>query len=159
MPIYLKCLQMGTRGKCTFGGKGYPTCPEGIPPSALCPFTLNVYKWALEQMGTWVKCTFGERGTSRALKGYPQVPYAHFPQMYVNGHWGKWALGVNAHLGERGTPSALCPFISNVGHWGHLGKRAPQVSCTHFPQFFQMGSGENGPWGPKCPFAPVLILP
>ena len=31
-----------------------------------------------------------------------------------------------------------------TGANGHLEKRAPQVSCTHFPQNFEMGRGENG---------------
>ena len=101
VPIFLKCLKMGTGaiwaltdnwGKWRFGGIGTPSILKGYTPSALCPFPPNVCKWALGQMKTWGKWTFGG-------KRYLKCPEPIFSNVY------KWALGANGHLGERGTPS------------------------------------------------------
>ena len=74
------------QGKWTFGEKGYPKCPNGLPqvPGVHFPqmFTNGHWgKWALR-----ANVHLGERDNPRALKRYPQVPYAHLPQMFTNGH-------------------------------------------------------------------------
>ena len=78
MPIFLKCLQMGT-GANGHLGQMY-IWGKGVPPSALCPFSSNVYKWALGQMGTWGKCTFGGKGYPTCLKECPKCPMPISPK-------------------------------------------------------------------------------
>ena len=106
--------QMGTWGKCTFGGKVQPKYPKEVPQVSYAHFSQMFTsghrgKWALG-----VNAHLEKRGIP-CPKEVPQVPYAHLPQMFTNGHWGKWALGENVHLGQRGTPRALkgypkCPM-------------------------------------------------
>ena len=122
-------VQIGTKANGHSGKRG--------TPSARCPFSPNVCKWALGKMDTWGKWTFGGKGHPKCPKEVPQVPYAHFPQMFTSGHWGKWALGENVHLGERGTPRAL--------------KGYPKCPMPISLKYLQMGTGANGHWG-KCTF-------
>ena len=92
MPIFPKCLQMGTGANEHLG--------EG---DALCPFPPNVYKWALGQIDIWVK-------------EVPQVSCAHFPQVFSNEQWRKWALSANGHFGKfsPSVPLPQCPFCPSV---------------------------------------------
>ena len=159
--------QMGTWGKCIFGGKRHPKCPEEVPQVS---YAHVPQMFTSEQWGKWalgVNAHLGEGGTP-CPKRLPQVPYGHFPQMYVNKHWGKWAPGVNAHLGERGTPSALCPFTPNVYKWalGQMdiwGKGHPKCPVPISSKFFKwavekMGLGDPSAHLPQCPFCPSAHL-
>ena len=111
------------------GERGTP-CPKGVPPSALCPFTSNVYKWALGKMGTWGKCTFGR-------KGYP-MPQSALCLFTSNVY--EWALGqmsfwAKCAFGGKGYPT--CP------------KSEPQVLYAHFLQMFTNGHWGKGTFGEK----------
>ena len=138
----------------------------------MCPFPLNVYRWALGAsvyLGkevAYVKCPapisptclpMGAGANKHLGKKIPYCPMPIFPKCMQMG------TGVNGHLGQmhiwgkrypkclKGVPQLPCvhfPKMYANGHWGKFEKRAPQVSCAHFPQIFS-----NGPLRPKCPFA------
>ena len=110
--------------KWTFGEKGIPNALKRYP-SALCPFSPNIYKWALGQMGTETNGHLGQMDIWG--KGVPQVTY-------------------------RGTPSALCPFLKNVckqalGQMGIWGKRT--FGEKGYPK-----CPEGVPSSAMCPFSP-----
>ena len=85
---------MGTWGKCTFGGKGYPKCSKRMP-QVPCPHSLQMFTY-----GHWGKWTFGankhleERGIPSAPKGYHKCPVPIFPKFLQMG------TGANGRLGQ-----------------------------------------------------------
>ena len=139
------------QGKWRFGEKGYPKCPfprmfknghwgkwtlgaNGLfgkrsrpTPSALCPFPLNVCKWALGHLGTWGKGV-----------AYPKCPIPISPKWILSRCWST-TTGLLFQKRTR-SPNDICPQRSrNRKPWNH-DRRDPrrklpatedsQMNCT-----------------------------
>ena len=79
VPIFPKCLQMGTGANAHLGERG--------TPSALCLFSPNVCKSALGKCALGENGHLGERSTPRALKGTPKCPMPICSDAHLQTFW------------------------------------------------------------------------